>query len=134
MLQLRSKETLDHGDRGWLKVRHHFVVSGDSNQANGALGALVVFNDDEITLGPASVVTLTRKWKTILISVSRRSHCRSRLRAPRRRFAGWSSAETTKWWRAFSQPDSHRGASLCAQAATSPFLDADTFGVRAGDG
>jgi hypothetical protein len=23
---------------------------------------------------------------------------------------------------------------LCAQAATSPFLDADTFGVRAGDG
>jgi hypothetical protein len=31
MLQLRSKETLDHGDRGWLKARHHFVVSGDSN-------------------------------------------------------------------------------------------------------
>src|SRR5450631_1007103 len=27
MLQLRSKETLDHGDRGWLKARHHFVVS-----------------------------------------------------------------------------------------------------------
>jgi hypothetical protein len=29
MLQLRSKGTLDHGDRGWLKTRHHFVVSAD---------------------------------------------------------------------------------------------------------
>jgi quercetin 2,3-dioxygenase len=37
MLQFRSKETLDHGDRGWLKARHHFVVSAD--------------NDDEIAPG-----------------------------------------------------------------------------------
>jgi len=51
MLQLRSKETLDHGDRGWLKARHHFVVSADGNKANGALGALVVWNDDEIAPG-----------------------------------------------------------------------------------
>ena len=51
MLQLRSKETLDHGDRGWLKARHHFVVSADGNPANGALGALVVWNDDEIAPG-----------------------------------------------------------------------------------
>ena len=51
MLQLRSKETLDHGDRGWLKARHHFLVSGDGNPANGALGALVVWNDDEIAPG-----------------------------------------------------------------------------------
>jgi Pirin len=34
MLQLRSKETLDHGDRGWLKARHH-----------------VPWNDDEIAPG-----------------------------------------------------------------------------------
>jgi quercetin 2,3-dioxygenase len=51
MLQLRPKETLDHGDRGWLKARHHFVVSTDGNKANGALGALVVWNDDEIAPG-----------------------------------------------------------------------------------
>jgi redox-sensitive bicupin YhaK (pirin superfamily) len=51
MLQLRSKETLDHGDRGWLKARHHFVVSADGNPANSPLGALVVWNDDEIAPG-----------------------------------------------------------------------------------
>jgi redox-sensitive bicupin YhaK (pirin superfamily) len=51
MLQLRSKGTLDHGDRGWLKARHHFVVWADGNKANRALGALVVWNDDEIAPG-----------------------------------------------------------------------------------
>jgi hypothetical protein len=51
MLQLRSKETLDQGDLGWLKARHHFVVSADGNRANSALGALVVWNDDEIAPG-----------------------------------------------------------------------------------
>jgi redox-sensitive bicupin YhaK (pirin superfamily) len=51
MLQLRSKETLDHGDRGWLKARHHFVVSANGNKANSAIGALVVWNDDEIAPG-----------------------------------------------------------------------------------
>jgi redox-sensitive bicupin YhaK (pirin superfamily) len=51
MLQLRSRETLDHGDRGWLKARHHFVVSPDGNAANRPLGALVVWNDDEIAPG-----------------------------------------------------------------------------------
>jgi quercetin 2,3-dioxygenase len=51
MLQLRPKATLDHGDRGWLKARHHFVVSADGNKANSALGALVVWNDDEIAPG-----------------------------------------------------------------------------------
>jgi len=51
MLQLRSKETLDHGDRGWLKARHHFVVSAGGNKANSALGSLVVWNDDEIAPG-----------------------------------------------------------------------------------
>jgi redox-sensitive bicupin YhaK (pirin superfamily) len=48
MLQHRSKETLDHGDRGWLKARHHFIVSAAGNPANGPLGSLVVWNDDEI--------------------------------------------------------------------------------------
>jgi hypothetical protein len=51
MLQLRSKETLDQGDLGWLKARHHFVVSADGNRANSALGALTVWNDDEIAPG-----------------------------------------------------------------------------------
>ena len=51
MLQLRSQETLDRGDYGWLKARHHFVVSAKGNPANGPLGALVVWNDDEIAPG-----------------------------------------------------------------------------------
>ena len=51
MLQLRSQETLDRGDYGWLKARHHFVVSAQGNRANGPLGALVVWNDDEIAPG-----------------------------------------------------------------------------------
>lgn len=51
MLQLRSKETLDHGDRGWLKARNHFFVSADGNPANGPMGALMVWNDDEIAPG-----------------------------------------------------------------------------------
>jgi redox-sensitive bicupin YhaK (pirin superfamily) len=48
MLQLRTRETLDGGDYGWLKARHHFAVSNDGNPANRPLGALVVWNDDEI--------------------------------------------------------------------------------------
>lgn len=51
MLQLRSRETLDHADHGWLKARHHFVVSTKGNLANAPLGALVVWNDDEIAPG-----------------------------------------------------------------------------------
>jgi len=51
MLQLRSKETLDGRDNGWLKARYHFVVSEKGNRAHGALGALVVWNDDEIAPG-----------------------------------------------------------------------------------
>ena len=48
MLQLRTKNTLDGGDHGWLKARHHFAVSASGNAANSPLGALVVWNDDEI--------------------------------------------------------------------------------------
>jgi redox-sensitive bicupin YhaK (pirin superfamily) len=51
MLQFRSRETLDRGDYGWLRARHHFVVSPTGNRANGPLGALVVWNDDEIAPG-----------------------------------------------------------------------------------
>jgi redox-sensitive bicupin YhaK (pirin superfamily) len=51
MLRLRSRETLDHADHGWLKARHHFVVSAKGNLANAPLGSLVVWNDDEIAPG-----------------------------------------------------------------------------------
>jgi redox-sensitive bicupin YhaK (pirin superfamily) len=51
MLQVRSSSTLDGGDFGWLKARHHFAVTPAGNPANGPLGALVVWNDDEIAPG-----------------------------------------------------------------------------------
>jgi hypothetical protein len=51
MLQIRPSSTLDGGDFGWLKARHHFAVNADGNPANGPLGALIVWNDDEIAPG-----------------------------------------------------------------------------------
>ncbi|PMQ04628.1 Quercetin 2,3-dioxygenase [Dyella sp. AD56] len=51
MLQLRPRETLDGGHHGWLNARHHFVVAANGNLANRPLGALVVWNDDEIAPG-----------------------------------------------------------------------------------
>jgi len=48
MLQIRPATTLDGGDFGWLKARHHFKVAPDGNPANTPLGSLVVWNDDEI--------------------------------------------------------------------------------------
>jgi redox-sensitive bicupin YhaK (pirin superfamily) len=51
MLQTRLSSTLDSGDFGWLKAKHHFAVSAGGNQANGPVGALVVWNDDEIAPG-----------------------------------------------------------------------------------
>ena len=51
MLQVRASSTLDGGDFGWLKARHHFAVAPDGNPANKPLGALVVWNDDEIAPG-----------------------------------------------------------------------------------
>jgi redox-sensitive bicupin YhaK (pirin superfamily) len=51
MLQARPSTTLDGADLGWLKAKHHFVVSPDGNPANRPLGALVVWNDDEIAPG-----------------------------------------------------------------------------------
>jgi redox-sensitive bicupin YhaK (pirin superfamily) len=51
MLQIRPSSTLDGADFGWLKARHHFAVGPDGNPANKPLGALVVWNDDEIAPG-----------------------------------------------------------------------------------
>jgi quercetin 2,3-dioxygenase len=51
MLQARPSSTLDGGDFGWLKAKHHFAVSPDGNPVNGPFGALVVWNDDEIAPG-----------------------------------------------------------------------------------
>lgn len=51
MLQIRPSSTLDGNDFGWLKARHHFAVSPDGNPANRPLGALVVWNDDEVAPG-----------------------------------------------------------------------------------
>jgi redox-sensitive bicupin YhaK (pirin superfamily) len=51
MLEHRRWESLDRADFGWLRARHHFQVSGDGNLAHQALGALVVWNDDEIAVG-----------------------------------------------------------------------------------
>ncbi len=48
MLQHRPRVELDGGDFGWLKAKHHFIVSDKGNLAHHALGALVVWNDDEI--------------------------------------------------------------------------------------
>jgi quercetin 2,3-dioxygenase len=51
MLQVRSSPTLDGGDFGWLKAKHHFAVTPEGNPANGPLGALMVWNDDEVAPG-----------------------------------------------------------------------------------
>lgn len=51
MLQVRLANTLDGGDFGWLKTRHHFKVTPEGNPANVPLGPLVVWNDDEIAPG-----------------------------------------------------------------------------------
>src|SRR5260370_35635108 len=54
MLQLRSKETLDRGDYGWLKASHHFVVSARGNLAHGRLLPTVVTIGHGV--GPCDVV------------------------------------------------------------------------------
>src|SRR5580692_12595544 len=51
MLQFRRRKDLSGGNSGWLKARHHFKVTPQGNPTHGALGALVVWNDDEIAPG-----------------------------------------------------------------------------------
>src|SRR5258706_15984025 len=51
MIQHRRKPDLGSYDLGWLKARHHFRVDPMGNPAHRPLGALVVWNDDEIAPG-----------------------------------------------------------------------------------
>jgi redox-sensitive bicupin YhaK (pirin superfamily) len=51
MLQLRPRDSLSGGDFGWLKARHHFSVTPQGDPAHEPVGALVVWNDDEIAPG-----------------------------------------------------------------------------------
>lgn len=51
MMQHRRKPDLGSRDLGWLKARQHFMVDPMGNPAHRPLGALVVWNDDEIAPG-----------------------------------------------------------------------------------
>jgi redox-sensitive bicupin YhaK (pirin superfamily) len=51
MVQVRPYRELDGGNHGWLKAKHHFAVTPEGNREHGPLGALVVWNDDEIAPG-----------------------------------------------------------------------------------
>ena len=51
MLTHRRWESLDGAKLGWLRAKHHFVVSADGNPEHAALGPLIVWNDDEIAVG-----------------------------------------------------------------------------------
>jgi redox-sensitive bicupin YhaK (pirin superfamily) len=51
MIQHRRKPELGSRDLGWLKARHHFIVEPMGNPAHRPLGALIVWNDDEIAPG-----------------------------------------------------------------------------------
>jgi quercetin 2,3-dioxygenase len=48
VLQLRKHESLGGANHHWLKARHHFRFGQTGNPEHGALGALVVWNDDEV--------------------------------------------------------------------------------------
>lgn len=51
MLQRRSWSELGGGDFGWLKAKHHISFAGHGVSDHGPLGALIVWNDDEIAPG-----------------------------------------------------------------------------------
>src|SRR5258706_9192111 len=51
MIQHRRRPDLGSRDLGWLKASHHFKVDPMGNPAHRPLGALVVWNDDEIAPG-----------------------------------------------------------------------------------
>jgi hypothetical protein len=51
MFAHRRWESLGRADLGWLRAKHHFAVSADDNPEHGALGPLIVWNDDEIAVG-----------------------------------------------------------------------------------
>lgn len=52
MITHRPYDALGGADRDWLKARLHIAIGGMGNPGHGALGALRVWNDDEIA--PAS--------------------------------------------------------------------------------
>jgi redox-sensitive bicupin YhaK (pirin superfamily) len=51
IIQHRRQRDLESHDAGWLKARHHFRVSAEGNPEHRPLGALIVWNDDEIAPG-----------------------------------------------------------------------------------
>jgi redox-sensitive bicupin YhaK (pirin superfamily) len=48
VIELRPLAELGGADIGWLRAKHHFAFAGHGDPAHGPLGALVVWNDDEI--------------------------------------------------------------------------------------
>jgi quercetin 2,3-dioxygenase len=51
VLAHRRWEALHSADLGWLRAKHHFRVDQQGNPAHHPLGALVVWNDDELAVG-----------------------------------------------------------------------------------
>jgi redox-sensitive bicupin YhaK (pirin superfamily) len=51
VLSHRRWDSLEAADLGWLRAKHHFKVSAEGNPAHGPLGALIVWNDDEVAVG-----------------------------------------------------------------------------------
>jgi len=51
MLQHRPLAEIGGDDLGWLKAKHHFAIGRHGNPAHGAIGNLIVLNDDEIAAG-----------------------------------------------------------------------------------
>jgi redox-sensitive bicupin YhaK (pirin superfamily) len=51
MIEHRRRLELASRDLGWLKARHHFTVDPAGNPRHRPLGALIVWNDDEIAPG-----------------------------------------------------------------------------------
>lgn len=48
MIELRSFDSLDGADHGWLKAKHHFAFAGYRDLDRTRWGALRVWNDDTI--------------------------------------------------------------------------------------
>lgn len=51
MLAHRRWDSLDRADLDWLRAKYHFRVKASGNPAHHAMGALIVWNDDEISPG-----------------------------------------------------------------------------------
>ncbi|MRW92506.1 hypothetical protein GJ699_21130 [Duganella sp. FT80W] len=51
MILHRRWKTLDGKRLSWLRAKYHFRVHADGNPEHGALGPLLVWNDDEVAVG-----------------------------------------------------------------------------------